>query len=485
MRRKHLVIGLMALVIVLASLGVLAARRAADRRFHTDLAAARKELEEGLVATAHKRLARLAAERPGDAEAAYQLGRCEATRGRFEAALDAWSRVPPDAPQAAPAALDSAQVAIQLGRVAEAERELRAVLHRPGPQAPALRHLLLIVLGQQGRTAEAGRLLESLWDDTALLPEADVDARLALLREHVGLDFEPFPLEFNLSRLGDATGPPGVDDRQALAMARAYLATRAGDFGRAEAELNDWLGRRPDDPAIWKARLDWAVAAGRPAPAREAMAHLPGAPPRRRAGPGAARLARTPRRRRDGRAPCPGGARPPRTGPHRGHGPAGRAAPAGRRDLGGRRPAATEGRARRRARPLHPALQGGPLRRLPRRAGRAGRAAGAPVRGARVPGPGPAPRAVASVAAPAPSPSTDEASPEPPPSATLAEVIEAAESPDRSTPGRLATDPRAGRAARSPGSRMRPRPPDWAASSRTMALRRSTSSPRWPAAASA
>ena len=116
MRRTYLAIGLMVTAVVLAGLGVRAARRAAARRFQAELAKAREELDSGLIGTAQKRLTRLAAERPADPEVAYLLGGSEASRGRFEAALDAWARVPADAPQAAPAAMDFAQVAIRLGR---------------------------------------------------------------------------------------------------------------------------------------------------------------------------------------------------------------------------------------------------------------------------------------------------------------------------------------------------------------------------------
>ena len=189
---------------------------------------------------------------------------------------DAWRRVPPDAAPAGPAAIDFAQVAIQLGRLAEAEVTIRAALRAArGPEAPALRHLLLILLGQQGRIVEARRLIESLWGETAVDAASDRADRLAMAREHVGLDLETFPLEFNLNRFGGENGPLGNDDRLALVLARAYLATRSGDFDRGVAELRGWIRRRPDDPAVWKARLDWAVAAERPDEAREALAHVP------------------------------------------------------------------------------------------------------------------------------------------------------------------------------------------------------------------
>ena len=143
-----------------------------------------------------------------------------------------------------------------------------------GPDLPALRRLLLVILGQQGRLSEARRLIESLWSDTAIVPTADQADRLTMVREYVGLDLEPFPLESNLSRLEDTKAATGELDQRAIALARAYLATRSGDFERARAEIEACLNRRPDDPVVWKARLDWSVAAGRLELARAAVDHI-------------------------------------------------------------------------------------------------------------------------------------------------------------------------------------------------------------------
>jgi tetratricopeptide (TPR) repeat protein len=263
------------LIAVLALLGGVAARTWAAHRFRGELVEARKEMEAGLFGRARTRLTRLAAERPDHAEVSYQLGLCEAERGRLEAALAAWARIRPDSPWAAPSALAYAQAAAPLGRVAAAERVLRGALRRDGPQRPAARHLLLTLLGQQGRADEARRLIEALWDERAGQPADDFADRLAMLHDHMGLDLEAFPLEWNLSQLQGGPAPAAEDDQRALALARAHLATRGGDFGRAEAELQVCRRRWPADPMVWKSWLDWAMAAGRIEHARAALEHVP------------------------------------------------------------------------------------------------------------------------------------------------------------------------------------------------------------------
>src|SRR5262245_49181172 len=216
---RKLLLGLL-LVAVLALLGGVAARAWAAHRFRGELADARKEMEAGLFSRARSRLTRLAAERPDQAEVAYQLGRCEAERGRSEAALAAWARIRPDSPWAGPAALGFAQAAVPLGRLREAERILRGALRRGSPQRPAVRHLLLTLLGQQGRVDEARRLIETHWHQPAGRPADDFADRLAMIHDHIGLDLEPFPLEWNLSLLQSGPAPAAEDDRRALALAR-------------------------------------------------------------------------------------------------------------------------------------------------------------------------------------------------------------------------------------------------------------------------
>ena len=365
---------------------------------------------------------------------------------------------------------------------------LRAVLHRPGPQAPAVAPLAADrdgSAGPQRRGRPAARVALGR-PGAAAVGRRRRPARAAPRARRARLRALPAGVQPQPAR-GRRPGRPGEDDRLALAMARAYLATRAGDFGRAEAEIRGWLERRPDDPAVWKARLDWAVAAGRPGAGPRGDGARPGSPARRRRDPRAARLARPARWRRRGRTAARWKSSSGASRADRGHGPPGRAAPAGRRC---RRPPceheATQGRHRRRARPLHPALQGRPIPRSispswpgwPIGWAAASRRAGSgPLARLRDPSnPSRAPRRRASTTRRHPNR-------RPPPAWPMSSGPRA--TPDRRSSARATWIPARPDAARSPGSRMRPRPPDWPASSRTTAARRSTSSPRWPAAGSA
>ena len=270
------------LACIIGAMGVGATHLLGARRLRMELGKANEEMQAGLYSLARKRLTRLAAERPREAGVTFHLGRCEAARGKTDEAIKLWAHIPADSPWAAPAAIEWAQAALPRGRIIETERVLRAAMRRSSPELAGLVHDLLMVLGQQGRIDAARRFVESLWRDTAVLPARDVANRLGILREYMALELEPFPhdldpnmLERFLSRLETASATAGYDDQRTLALARAHLAALTRDFERARAELKACLDRRPSDPEVWNPWLNWAVAAGRPELAREALHHVP------------------------------------------------------------------------------------------------------------------------------------------------------------------------------------------------------------------
>ncbi|MGP0069623.1 MAG: FG-GAP-like repeat-containing protein [Isosphaeraceae bacterium] len=267
-RRRNLAIASVLLLAVAVLAGTVA-RTLAARRLQSELGAARHEMEEGRFGLAGRRLARLAEQWPEDAEVALQLGRCALARDHPEEALAAWARAPERGPLAGVVALERSSLLARLGRFTEAEQLLTTALGRPGPEAAPLCHRLVSLLCHEGRADDARRRVEALWEDLDRSRPDRRDLRLALLSEHIGIDFELVPLEGTMAQI---QGRPD-DDR--LGLARAYLATRSGRFDQARVELEAVLNRRDDDPVIWRAWLDWAMAAGETGPVREALAHLP------------------------------------------------------------------------------------------------------------------------------------------------------------------------------------------------------------------
>jgi enediyne biosynthesis protein E4 len=261
MRRRRLALGL-AVAGALVPAGWLGFE---VRDFQSNLERARREVDRGQHGAARLRLARLSARRPRRAEVEYLLGICEQAEGHPEAALSAWSRIPPGSPFAAKAVVPGAR-ALLAGRGAftEAEEVLRAALAGRNPRAEEARWLLAELLLWEGRLDEVRRLLEDGWGRAA--------DRFALLREHWRLDTVIVAREEIQAMLDQAARASPDDDR--VWLARAYLDVRYGRFDKARRRLRDCLAKRPADPVVWRAWLSWNLASGRVDDLDAALAHL-------------------------------------------------------------------------------------------------------------------------------------------------------------------------------------------------------------------
>src|SRR5262249_26259710 len=103
-----------------------------------------------------------------------------------------------------------------------------------------------------------------------------VDARnkADVLRKHWQIDeMRSYPAGALQSRLEDAGRTVPDDDR--VWLGRAYLAISTAKFDEAGSWLQKCLARRPDDPSVWRARLEWSVASDQASAAVEAMNHIP------------------------------------------------------------------------------------------------------------------------------------------------------------------------------------------------------------------
>jgi enediyne biosynthesis protein E4 len=261
----------MILILALGALAGLAWSAAAiisGRRYEAGVARARDEARSGRFDEALRELSALPADQLfADPEATDLLGTCEHAAGRFEAALACWSRIPPGSPRAASAALARAQTLVgDLGRFADAETILEAALPDAGPAARLeMRHTLSQLYFYEFRSDAMRRLIRDGrrdWRDPA-----------AELRDLWLIDDATVMVDPVRAAVETAAALAPGDDR--VWLARAGLDTLAGRYDAAASRLIACTRKRPDDPAVWLARLKLARASENVDETALAMTHLP------------------------------------------------------------------------------------------------------------------------------------------------------------------------------------------------------------------
>ncbi len=235
--------------------------------YQSELKRAEQEIKAGQVSPARVRLTRLSKLGLGGVESDYWLGICAEAEGRVDAALAMWTGIPKDSAWYVDATLHRARLALEQGRFAVVEEALEPARFPRGSPAFRIREKQLQhVYFFSGRSDDLRRRKHEEW--------AGARNKAEVLRTHWQID-EPkaAPLRAILSRLKDAERLAPEDDR--VWLGRAYLAIRTSEFAEADAWLKRCLERRPDDPVVWRARLEWAIDSDRLAEAVEAMRHVP------------------------------------------------------------------------------------------------------------------------------------------------------------------------------------------------------------------
>jgi tetratricopeptide (TPR) repeat protein len=261
-RRLVWLLGLMGLAAVAVGIGV-------DRWSRAELARVEREIKQGHPGAARVRLDRLAKVGLGGVETEYWRGACAEAEGDVEGALAAWSRIPAGSSRFANATLRRARLAIDRGRLAVAEEALeraRGVFPTGSPafamRASQLQQIDLFT----GRFDDLRRRIRDEWAASGYKAE--------ILQKHFLVDnARSYPVEAVRSRLEEAGRTAPEDDR--VWLGKANLATRTAQFAEADAWLKRCLERRAEDPSVWRARLEWAVASDRLDEVVEAMRHLP------------------------------------------------------------------------------------------------------------------------------------------------------------------------------------------------------------------
>ncbi len=264
MRPKRVALIITGLLIAVAAIwGTL--RAAENRRCLNLLEEAKREVAGEHFGSARVHLSELLARRPGWDEAWYNLGVCEQARQRPQAAWDAFNRVSAKSDWAGWSDVRRSRIAMDGGRFSECEDLLIRAARTPGPHMAEARWGLVLLLRMQGRFDEATRCLRAGFDR--------MTSPVETLRRLFKLDTDSFPIEGVRRGLDRASRQAPEDDR--VWLARAHLAIRSGNLEEADRWLARCLNRRPDDPAVWRMKLDWALAADRVNAARLASSHLP------------------------------------------------------------------------------------------------------------------------------------------------------------------------------------------------------------------
>jgi tetratricopeptide (TPR) repeat protein len=229
------------------------------------LARARDEMSHNRWGAARAALTEVLSLRPGWDEANYELGVCEQARGRLRAAVEAWERVPVASPLTGWIEVRRSRLEMDQGRFEACEALLRSAASRPGEHRAEARWGLVLLLRLEGRLEEAKRWLEEGFDQ--------MSDPVTTLQRLYRLDHDAYPTEGVRQSLERAGNHAPQDDR--VWLGRAHLATRLGQFDEARVWLDRCLEQRPYDLAVWRMRLDWAVAAYLPREAVAALSHLP------------------------------------------------------------------------------------------------------------------------------------------------------------------------------------------------------------------
>ncbi len=162
---------------------------------------------------------------------------------------------------------------VELGRLADAEQMIKDAVDDPRIDGTSVRALLGCVYLPQGRPEETQRLLEARWDALNQAGEGASELAINLVRAHIDLRGSPGEIEVIRAALDRAARMAPEDDRTWLG--KANVAIRDGAYDEAARWLDLCALRRPEDVAVWRARLSWAVKTNRVALAWQALAHLP------------------------------------------------------------------------------------------------------------------------------------------------------------------------------------------------------------------
>ena len=204
----------------------------------------------------------------------YLLGSCELARAHIGATEKAWASVAPGTEFSERAILGRMWLLQSEGKLARAERLVSEAARDQRNNRKSLMVGLVPIMIDLGRQDEATELIEDRWEDLNALGQGALDPAIKLLLQHVEVTTGEAAIDVVRTSLNEAAKLAPDDDR--VWLGRANLAIRLGDMKDAERWLNECEKKRPDDRAVARARLKWAMATERSDSVERAMTHLPG-----------------------------------------------------------------------------------------------------------------------------------------------------------------------------------------------------------------
>jgi enediyne biosynthesis protein E4 len=245
-----------------------------DRRYKSAMEEIEAEIVTGRYASACRNLEKLLSWKSDpNGGIAYLLGSCELARGRKKVASEAWARVVPGSTFSDRAIRGRVRLLQESGQLAAAEQLINDAARDPRNDRTASLVLLVPMFSDLGRIDEAVQLIEDRWEYLNQKGEGALEPAIKLVRQHIELTLKSTPVETVRSFLGRAAKLAPDDDR--VWLGRANLAIQTGAHDEADRWLDMCLARRPEDPAVWSARLRWGIATKRVDVAKQAMLHLP------------------------------------------------------------------------------------------------------------------------------------------------------------------------------------------------------------------
>jgi enediyne biosynthesis protein E4 len=241
-------------------------------RYQTAIEEIEAQIAAGRTGLAARNLDSLLAWKPGLLDAIYLLGVCERARGRPESAFEAWSRIPLDSPWWGQAIHGRTELLVEHGRLADAERVIELVQKDVPDRGSIVSMVLVPVYCHQGRFDEAGRMIETQWDQLNRAGEGASEQAINSVRLYMDIQRQKSLVEAARVYLEQAARMAPDDDR--VWLGRANLAIRDGRYDEASRWLDACLQRRPEDASVWRAKLRYTMAANQGAAMRQALTRL-------------------------------------------------------------------------------------------------------------------------------------------------------------------------------------------------------------------